>query len=91
MYCSHLLLVEAVLEENEGGVRGSILVVGKAQRGLGVHGLAKEAADSTHLTSAPTSMHACMVIPWCLTRNHERLQSNNRAQPNQIWQIHIHR
>ena len=57
MYCSHLLLVQAVLKEKEGGVGGPILVVGKAQRGFCVHGLAEEAADSTHFDQP---RHACM-------------------------------
>ena len=46
MCCSHLLLNKAVLEEQESGVRCSILVVGKAQRGLCVHGLPEEAASN---------------------------------------------
>ena len=67
MCSSRLLLVKAVLEEEEGGVGCSILVVGKAQGSFCVHGFAKEAASkSAHLGVSPNlhlaSSSACLAI-----------------------------
>lgn len=53
--CLHLLLLQAVLKEDKGGVAGAVLVVGKAQRGLRIHGLAKEAAAQQR--------HSVMQVP----------------------------
>ena len=58
----HLLLVQAVLEEDEGGVAGAVLVVGKAQRGLGVHGLAKEAAAQQRRIAMQISMQPRALV-----------------------------